>query len=377
MARATVGDESVVARVNGDPRRLRRLRRAHERTTGQASEERLVILQALILEDRLGAGTDRSIEAAARVELVELARALDSQTGRVAMANRATRDLIGRDVDPRERMEEAERSYALATGVDLGPLRLDAIELMVYSAIVAGEFERAEEALWEYRREADRRRRRPHQWFAAVIDSVLLRCRGEEDAANEGALAALALGLDAGVPDAVGAYTMYRVMDGWLHGTLHEVAGAIDRALAEYPMTAALRAVAAVSALDQHEPERAREHLWVFLRLRPVSRTLSFDRVALCVAATAAVRLDDRRAITVLRRALTPNADEMAVGGMVCVLGPLNWYVGLLDGAVGEHWSAAARHREAMALAERARWPAWQAYVELGPRWRLSVPASS
>ncbi len=81
-----------------------------------------------------------------------------------------------------------------------------------------------------------------------------------------------------------------------------------------------------------------------------------------CLHARIAIRSGDRPALERLHADLLPAADEIAgAGSGLLAFGPVARHLGDLSAALGRHREAAAHHRQALAVAERAGAPHWAA----------------
>ena len=113
-----------------------------------------------------------------------------------------------------------------------------------YSHLVAVEgadLERARQDLDVTVAEAAHTGQLTYQWMAAVMTAMDRAIAGDLTESEQTALRVLQFGMDAGQPDATGAFGMQLLTIRWMQGRLHEMVPLLEQTLAEVPGIAALR----------------------------------------------------------------------------------------------------------------------------------------
>jgi DNA-binding SARP family transcriptional activator len=349
-----IGDEPLGLSLQGDPRRLARLRRLDGRPLDP--RRRLELLAATIRESG-AAGED--VE-----ELVGQARALadtvagdDPETQARVRALEA-RALVDQPVPALDRLAVAVDAYGLAFATEDPSLHLDATELLMTAELAVGHTERAHKLCQELETTAERWFRPRSIWAARVADAAMLLAEGDPGAdAAAGRAAELAL---PSAPLAAGAHLLVTHL---LAGRVSELGGLAAYASAQSPNTAAWAAVAALAEVCAGHDDEARAHLAEYVR-RAASGRMWFTRAAAAMAAGAACGLSDAIVAASVREVLPADPDAaVLVGFGGAVLGPVTLWTGLAARTVDDPDTARSDWSAAAALAERAGWAPWSAAV--------------
>ena len=334
---AAVGDEPLGMRVGGDLARHRRLVDAEERTRGRSDSLRLGVLGALLAEGALGAGQQNG--EGLWSEFGGLAATLSAPEDRVVVATTLGPRLVeGGDVAAL--LASAEDAYEAAQASSDPSLTLSATRLLVRAALASGDIDRAVDLRWAMDRGSQRAARPVIRWSARVTDAALRLAAGDDTAQAE-AEAALELGASHGIPDAFGTFAVFLLTQAWMSGTTAALVGPIEDAIRTYPDVPAWGAAAAVAFGSAGDMQRSRRYLDDFVERRDPKLPQPFDRSGLCLAITAAAKLQAADAAAALRGALQPDPGAVVtVGGVAAVFGPVDLHVGLAEAQLG-HWEAA------------------------------------
>ena len=354
---AAVGDEPLGSIIDGDPRRLARLRRVAARTLPPRT--RLELVAALVREE----GAHGALSPGLLDEALLLAAAVAGEETTATARVRAleARTLVDAPVPARHRLAVATGALALAHETGDPELVLDATELAMSAALGAGLAEQARERRAVLADDARRRHRPRSMWVADVIDAALLLAEGEGAAADAAAGEALARGQALGVATAPAAFGVHLFLRRWLAGDLAAVRDLAVKAADAAVNTAAWAAAAALCELDAGDEGAARAQLEHYrARLEHLGPDLWFSRAGACFAAAAAFRLRDRGVAASVRRMLPPDPDAVVLVGFGAgVVGPASLFTGLAARTLGEHGTARREIADAVALVTRPGWAPW------------------
>lgn len=363
---AAVGHELLGFRVAGDARRLARLEEAHRLSKGSSPRTRIEVLRALLIEESLV--HDRPTRTDARTELAQLVAESEAELDlaqRARLRAMEAREAVEDPLPAADRLAGAEEAYRAAVASGTPALVLDALELLVSATLAAGRTTEVEDVRWELQQTAERVNRPRSRWAASLLPAAIALARGEPDA-DALAEAALAQGLEMGLPDAMGAYGVHLVTARLLEGRLGELTELVDGAMATYPTIAAWPAAGALARAQAGDVAGAHHHLGVFLDRRAQQATRYFDRPGMCLAAAAAWAAPDdpraRQAAEVVASDLPPDPDAVVVVGVgAAAMGPVDLYCALARAALGHHDQALVLARSAVAAAARLGWAPWEA----------------
>ncbi|MFI6982694.1 ATP-binding protein [Embleya sp. NPDC050154] len=357
-----LGDAPRTARVIGafdvpaiwprtdDPESARRIVVATERTLAalppDADEARGRLLSTLALELR-GATGDRGRDAAREAEAI--ARRVDDPA-LLAFA------LDGRFLHTFERAGLAAQRAAIgAELLDLAHRRqLPAFEVLAHLILLQAHTARADFAA------ADR--------HAASVDHIAERYELPLVSVFTDGYAALRLTV-ANRPGAAAAYRklaarlpgtgMHGMADGFLPFTLACLRVQADRPVEPTPEVAPGPDTPWIRPLELLAAGRRDAAAEAFRRLPESPRDLLLE-ARLCLAARAAVALDDRPAMALIHAALLPAAAELAgAGSGLLTLGPVARHLGDLCAATGRPAEAREHYRRALDLAHHVAAPHW------------------
>lgn len=352
---AAVGDEPLGTVIDGDPRRLRRLRRVADRPL--APRRRLELLAALIREE----GAHGAVVAGLLEEATALADAVSGDDPAATARVRAleARTLVDAPTPAADRLVVATDALALAQKTGDPDLCLDATELLMSASLGAGRVEQARKMRQVLENDARRRHRPRSMWVAHAAHAALLLAEGDGAASDAAAQHALALGQELAVPTATVAFGVHLFVLHWLAGTLTEVRDLAVQASATADNTAAWTAGAAVCEAVAGRPDAAQELLKEYRR-RSENPDLWFTRAAACIAASAAFRLHDQDAARAVRTVLAPDpAAIVLVGFGAAIIGPATLFTGLAAWTLGELGTARAELGQSAALATSLGWTPW------------------
>ncbi len=353
---AAVGHDAMGIAIAGRPRRAERLRRV--RGLELTDRQRVEVLRALILEEEqlLGDADD-----AALPELLALtAQGLDDPRLLAGVRVLEANHLADAAVPAAERLAVCEDALALATAADEDALCFEAQELRIAALLAAGRCDDALAARHTLEPRAVASHHPRSIWMVALFDAALLLARGDADAADAAALAALTRGQELGLPDALGAYGVHLLARHWLAGTLPTLNGLPAGAASLYPHVAAWSAAAAVDATQAGDFDTAAAHLADWHRKRDGREGRLFDRPGLCLAAAAAFSLGDRDTASAVLRGLPEDPDALVVVGIgAAVFGPVDFFRGLAIGIVDGPEAARPAFARARDLAGSRGWTPW------------------
>ena len=354
---AAVGHRPLGQTVRGDERRLARLRRVFVAMPADPSPERLDVVGALVLEETLVDGEVRT--TAALDELIWLAERLDDAPSRARLAYFRALELRDAPGAASRRLGAAEMAFELAVCVEDPLLRLDALELLAGAALGAAQLERCEDLIWELGRLGARVNRPRSVWVARLLSSALLAATGDEGA-DRSALAAMQLGGQCGIPDAVGAFGVQMLVRQWLAGDLEVLRPVIDQAVSTYPHIAAWHAASACAHSHATQWSLADRELDAFLQQRLTYSAGYFDRPGLCLAADTALRLGRLDAARQILDFLLPDDRAViTVGVGLATFGPANLFVAMAENVIGRHSAARTHCDAAERLASELGWVPW------------------
>ncbi|MBW3657542.1 MAG: AAA family ATPase [Actinobacteria bacterium] len=320
--------------ADADPVVIDLLERALLRVGEEDSPTRARLLGRLAVElyysdqvSRRRALADEAVAVASRLE--------DPATGLIASYSRLVAGHGPDDVGAR--LEGSRAIIAGAHAVHDDELELRGRHLRLVTLLELGDVGEAEA---EIRRFAQAVRRSPRplsHWQLAVLDAARAFTAGRFDDAEEHAHTALALG------DAV-LGTAARVVFGvqvcmlrWAQGRIDEILPAIRLYLEEFPGSAWAGALSFMEAQRGHV-DHARTH---------VERLIGHDgaRVArdgnwlvtLCMLTMACWELGDEQGAALLRRELSPYADQIAIANAgAASFGSVSVFLGLAASATGD-----------------------------------------
>lgn len=360
-ATAAVGHRPLGLSAAGDAERLERLRAVLPVADQLDPVARFDLLRSLALEETLVDGATPTPWVHEEVE-AHLRAGGGGRAGidRARLLVASARLDVERPIPCGDRLASAEAALEAASRTDDPYLRLDAVELVLSASLAASRLEPVEDLCWLLDQEGAALGRPRARWSARLVEATLLLARGEAEAADRVATAALELGADHGIADALGAYGVFLAARHHRSGDLHAVGDLIDQACAAYPRIAAWPATAALAAVHAEDLELAARRLAEFRERRAGDHSRYFDRTALCLAAEAAAALGDREAAEVVLAGLPPDPDAVAVVGVGAgTFGPIDRYVALAEWTVGAVDDARRHAGSALALAERLAWPPW------------------
>ncbi|WP_433802879.1 AAA family ATPase [Actinomycetospora sp. CA-084318] len=354
---AAMGDEPLGLAIDGDLRRLARLRRLAERPL--PPRLRLELLTGLIREE--GATGERPAEPAIE-EALRLADvvAAEDPLARARVRALQARHLVDIAAPALDRLAIAQDAHRLAFETDVPALHLDAIELLMSAELTVGNTERAHKLRAELQALAERWFRPRAMWAALVVEAAMLLAEGDP-AADEAAQRASSRGAELGLsaaPMAAGAHLLMRHL---LANSSFPFGPVAAQASARVPNTAVWAAAAAFGEVRAANYDEARVHLAEYRR-RAANPAMWFKRAAFALAAGAACGLGDVEVAAEVRAVMPSDPDAaVLVGYGGAVIGPVCLWTGLAAWTVGYDHAARADLEAAVAFADRAGWPPWSA----------------
>lgn len=197
-------------------------------------------------------------------------------------------------------------------------------------------------------------------WLVTNNRAVLDCIEGEVEAAKAGAERAFELGLAGGQPDVM-TYFGGMLMQLHLHsGQYAEIIPVVRERLEKVPDLSLFRAVLVNYLAHAGELEEAAQRV-----AELAAGGFSFDRDIVwlgtnAMVAEAAAMIGDVDAGATLHERLAPYADQIICTRAYC-LGPVSYYLGLVDRALGRTEDADACFRDAMERSHRLRSPLYRA----------------
>ncbi|WP_433802999.1 BTAD domain-containing putative transcriptional regulator [Actinomycetospora sp. CA-084318] len=355
VVKAAVGDEALGRTVSGDPRRLARLHRAE--AVPLPPRARIDLLVALLREE--------SLAGVARPDLVaELQSRAAADGASVAVRARAraleVRQLVEGPESAARRLALARSALDLARRTGDPTIVLDATELLLTAALGAGDVDRALRLRETLAVEARRWHRPRLIWAAEVLGSALLLARGDYDEARAAAQSSLELGQQLGVGDALSAFGVHLMISAWMTGTADTLGDLAEGAATQNPTIPAWAAAAAVARARAGRRREAVDLLRAFRERRAATASRLFDRPALCMAASAAVSLDDHETARLVRAELPADPDAVVILGYGAVItGPAALFAGLAAMVLGDRAAARTDVAAAEKLATALGWSPW------------------
>jgi class 3 adenylate cyclase/tetratricopeptide (TPR) repeat protein len=336
-------------------------------SSGHVDEERLAILEAALdqapsddprrarllalLAAELLWSDDDERRRALSDEAVELGRSHgDPAALAYALIMRVTAVWTAENLA--ERLDMTDEALRLANGVGDPHQRFWALVWRATTLTQAARLEEADLRLADLYEIVGRVQDPRLRFVAAAQQACRAQLAGRIDDAERLAEAALALGQDAGEPDAVTLFAAQLIPIRWHQGRLAEEAGLADFIVVSAPQVALFRALAALAAYeagDHAEPQR------LLAAATERAFDLPRDPVRLgswCIWAELATRLGDRRAAAILLTRLEGLRD-CVVSEALGTFGVVSRCVGSLAGTLGRSDEADAHFRHALAAHER------------------------
>ena len=232
-------------------------------------------------------------------------------------------------------------------------------------AIELGDFGRADVALERAQAIAEQTRQPSQRWNVGFLAAGMMCMRADLEAGERLAEQALALGQEAGQPDAAAIYGATIVLNRMIQGRGAEVIALIERMVGEYPGVPWEAALGYTCCLIDRRPEGAeilaRAAAQHFEHLR-------FDQnrmTGLVLYADAAAQTRSVQAAAMLYELIEPYADQFIWNGGVS-FGHARTYSAMLAATLGRHERADADFAFACEFHRRHRLHVWQARSELG-----------
>ena len=232
-------------------------------------------------------------------------------------------------------------------------------------AIELGDFGRGDAALERAQAIAEQTRQPSQRWNAGFLAAGVTCIRGDLEAGERLAEQALALGQEAGQPDAAAIYGATIVLNRMLQGRGAEVIALIERMVAEYPGVPWEAALGYTCCLIDRRAEGAeilaRATAQNFERLRYDQNRMT----GLVLYADVAAQTRSVTAAAMLYELIEPYADQFIWNGGVS-FGHARTYSAMLAATLGRHEHADADFAFACDFHQRHRLRVWQARSELG-----------
>ena len=232
-------------------------------------------------------------------------------------------------------------------------------------AIELGDFGRSDAALERAQAIAEQTRQPSQRWNAGFLAAGMTCMRGDLEAGERLAEQALALGQEAGQPDAAAIYGATVVLNRMIQGRGAEVIALIEGMVAEYPGVPWEAALGYTCCLIDRRPEGAemvtRATAQHFERLRWDQNRMT----GLVLYADTAVQTSSTQAAAMLFELITPYADQVVWNGGVS-FGHARMYTAMLAATLGRHQQAEADFAFACEFHHRHGLRVWEARSELG-----------
>ncbi len=241
-----------------DEGRIRVLRRALDRLGEVDTADRARLLATLCAELLFAADFED------RLALAETAIAVARLVGdEITLLDTLVRthESIVAPATLAQRLAWSEEACQLAEAVDDPLLRGMAYTWRHLAAVDAGDPVWARQGLEVATAVADHIGQPTYRWVAAVQASMAQAIAGDVAGAEETAMAALALGMEAGQADAVGAFGMQLLTLRWMQGRLGEMVPLLEQTLEDMSGVAAVRAGLAMGLAEGGRLAEARQLL--------------------------------------------------------------------------------------------------------------------
>ena len=251
-----------------------------------------------------------------------------------------------------ERLETTDEAVRLAEGVGDPHQRFWALVWRATTLTQAGRLEEADRILADLYEIVGRVQDPRLRFVAAAQQAWRAQLAGRIDEAERLAEAALALGQDAGEPDAVTLFAAQLIPIRWHQGRLAEEAGLADFIVVSAPQVGLFRALSALAAYEAGDQAEAQRQL---AATAESAFELPRDPVRLgswCIWAELATQLGDREAAAILLTHLQGLRD-CVVTEALGTFGVVSRCVGSLAGTLGRPDEADAHFRHALAAHER------------------------
>lgn len=277
-------------------------------------------------------------------EVVRLVAEIERLAGRTGDAEALADAATARVILLRGTAELEERRRLIATakellvGIDPYPsLRGRLLGADIFHAFVSGELSQARllaEELLEY---AESIRSGRFRWHHALTQASLHREIGDFDAANRWADQGAILGAAAGIPDALPAAAMHRLMVAFHKGSTAQFVPIIEEFLRQHPTSTMVGAIHALSLADAGRDNEAREVLHRVLAAPTGSPPDETHPITIGLLAQAAIALTERDVIEPITAALTPFSGQFITFGQVsATFGPADRLLGGLSVLSGD-----------------------------------------
>ena len=228
-----------------------------------------------------------------------------------------------------------------------------------------GDFGRADAALERAQAIAEQTRQPSQRWNAGFLAAGMTCMRGDLEAGERLAERALALGQEAGQPDAAAIYGATIVLNRMIQGRGAEVIALIERMVAEYPGVPWEAALGYTCCLIDRRAEGAeivaRAAAQHFEHLRCDQNRMT----GLALYADTAAQTRSVQAAAMLYELIEPYADQFIWNGGVS-FGHARTYSAMLAATLGRDERADADFAFACEFHRRHRLHVWQARSELG-----------
>lgn len=370
MARAAVGLSRGATATWGwrpygdyDPEAVRSLERALAVLSKEDSALRAEVIGTLGVEHYYGPeGGTKGVELAS--EAVAMAERLGDVSLLATTLNLQLMATHDADLRPQRRMAVAERLVDLSTRGAPEEVGLVGRVYRMVCQLELGNATAADEELDAIAAAAHRLRRPALLIQVAWYRSMRALMEGRLDDAEELYDEAFALHRRVGLWGLWECYATQLFTLRREQGRIAELEPLLGQLAATSQFTG-FREGAALMYLDLGRPHDARAILGDRIQFPPIPPDWSWEFVA-CVQAEVCARLGDDESRRRLREGLLPVADLLAVVGTgICCWGPVAYFIGLLEAALGNVGEAAARFDQAIALATAASAEPWRRRASL------------
>lgn len=366
--------------------------RGFHSASGEIDHERVVVLEAALAQPQVPPADRARLLATLAGELTysdqrrrfdmareaeQLGEAEDDPSVLLDALERVGSSLNVPEMLP-ERTRRGQRMMELTSpGTD--PLRrFLALEHQTDVHLTRADMESARRCAQERRAIAEQLGQPTCSWLATHGEALLDLVEGDVDAALAGAQAAFELGTESGQPDLM-VYFGAVLMQVHMHRHAYaEIIPAVRERLAANPGWSAFRAVLVNFLVHAGEREEAAQMLEDM-----AAGHFAFDRdvtwlSSMVLSSEAAARLGDAASTDLLRGKLLPFAGQVVSTRAHC-LGPVAYYLGIADAALGDTATAEHRFRAAVELTEGLRSPFHRsrALVELAKVLQPTDPAAA
>ncbi len=357
-ARAALGGDLHGGTVGGDAQRIARLRSSVD----TPPEDDALHLRVIAAYAREIAIADRDIPHPLLQRAHELVRDNDDDGLALRAAIDAAR-IAARPVTKRS-LQRAEDLVFAAARAGERELVLRGLELRTALLLAIGDFDAAiasksalDDAVSAYPLPR-------YRWSCSLFDAAFVDLRHGPIAGDAAAREALAVGTDLEIPDALNAYSMFRISVSLRDGTLAPLVGIIDRFVQGPTSIPAWHAVfAAALAGIEGRAEEAADQLRLFARAYD-SGVIRFPDVGLVFAADAAVAIGDEGQGRWLVPRLAQWKGRLAVAGVGAgVYGPTDWWRARVAEMLGDGATAEAARASAARAVKSPHAAAWESYL--------------